>query len=204
VSVRLADPSLGGPVALAHGRLVVTGATGHRLHEELITAGLGLGGERLGVDGVTAAVAAARTTSATPALRARFVPQLQAAADQVRAALQARAGDRARTLQDTLQVRARQESEQVAAVLTELAYTIRREALGEEQTGQGLLFSDFTEAADRRQVDRDRRALEQRLEAIPDEISAEQAAITRRYADPQHRLFPAAVELLIPEGVRLA
>jgi superfamily II DNA or RNA helicase len=204
VSARFADGALDRPVALAHGRLVITGATGHRLHEELITAGVRLGGDRLNVEQVTDAVAAAHPHAASPALRARFMPQLQDGAEQVRAALQARAGDRARTLGDTLRVRARQESEHVAAVLTELSHTIRREALTEEQTGQGLLFSDFTEAADRRQVERDRRALEARLENIPAEIAAEQAAITKRYAQPEHRLFPAAVELLIPEGVRLA
>ena len=46
-------------------------------------------------------------------------------------------------------------------------------------------------------------ALRVRLDAIPGEIAAEQAAIERRYADPTHRLFPAAVTLLVPEGARL-
>jgi hypothetical protein len=46
-------------------------------------------------------------------------------------------------------------------------------------------------------------SLRVRLDAIPQEIAAEQAAIERRYADPAHRLFPAAVTLLVPEGARL-
>jgi len=50
---------------------------------------------------------------------------------------------------------------------------------------------------------RDRDSLRLRLEAIPGEITAEQEAIARRYAEPRHRLFPAAVTLLVPEGVRL-
>lgn len=54
-----------------------------------------------------------------------------------------------------------------------------------------------------RQVERDRAALRIRLDAIPGEIASEQAAIARRYADPRHRLFPVAVMLLVPEGVRL-
>ena len=37
----------------------------------------------------------------------------------------------------------------------------------------------------------------------PSRSSAEQAAIARRYAEPAHRLFPAAVTLLVPEGARI-
>ena len=56
---------------------------------------------------------------------------------------------------------------------------------------------------ERSQVERDVRSLRARLDAIHGEIAAEQAAIARRYADPTHRLFPAAVTLLVPEGMRL-
>jgi hypothetical protein len=52
-------------------------------------------------------------------------------------------------------------------------------------------------------VARDVAALRDRLERIPDEIAAEQRAIAERYADPVHRLFPAAITLLVPEGMRL-
>ena len=59
------------------------------------------------------------------------------------------------------------------------------------------------DAGDRRQVERDVASLRARLDAIPHEIATEQAAIAGRYADPAHRLFPAAVTLLVPEGARL-
>ena len=59
------------------------------------------------------------------------------------------------------------------------------------------------DAGDRRQVERDVQSLRARLDAIPREIAAEQDAIARRYAEPTHRLFPAAVTLLVPEGARL-
>ena len=42
VAARLADPALATPVAVAHGRLVITGASGHRLHEQVIAAGVRL------------------------------------------------------------------------------------------------------------------------------------------------------------------
>ncbi len=204
VAVRYADPGLGDePVAVAHGRLVVTGATGHRLHEQLIFAGLRLApqrSERLGVEATEAALACARD-AAVPASGAEpLVAALQANADALRAALQARAADRARQLTTTLANRARDEQAHVEATLTELADTIRREAFG-EHGDQLLLVTDLElDAGDKRQVERDVRALRIRLDSIPVEIAAEQEAIGRRYADPVHRLFPAAVTLLVPEG----
>lgn len=207
VTVRYADPQLGAPVAIAHGRLVITGAAGHRLHEQVIAAGLALapgGAERLTVEQTAAALARSRPTPVPASLRERVLPPLQRNAGALRAALQTRARDRARTLADTLDGRKRKDSEDVAAVLRELEQTIRREAFGETGGPQGLLFTDFDQDGDRRQVERDRQALRVRLDAIPAEIAAEQAAIERRYAEPQHRLFPAAVELLVPEGGRLS
>ena len=89
------------------------------------------------------------------------------------------------------------------ATLSELAATIRREALGEHGDQLQLITGLELDAGDRTQVERDVRSLRARLERIPEEIEREQAAIARRYADPTHRLFPAAVTLLVPEGVRL-
>ena len=56
---------------------------------------------------------------------------------------------------------------------------------------------------ERQQAERDLRSLTARLDAIPEQIEAEQAAIARRYDEPAHRLFPAAVTLLVPEGARI-
>ena len=49
------------------------------------------------------------------------------------------------------------------------------------------------------QYDRDIDALRHRLEQIPLEIETESAAVRRRYLEPTPRLFPAAVEFLVPE-----
>jgi hypothetical protein len=56
---------------------------------------------------------------------------------------------------------------------------------------------------DRAQVARDLDALRERVDRIPEEIAAEQAAIGKRYAEPSRWLFPAAVTLLVPEGAKL-
>lgn len=117
--------------------------------------------------------------------------------------MQARAGDRARQLTATLATRARDEQEKVEATLTELAATIRRDAFGEDGDQLKLIRGIDLDAGDRRQVERDVQSLRARLDAIPQEIAAEQEAIARRYAEPAYRLFPAAVTLLVPEGARL-
>jgi superfamily II DNA or RNA helicase len=206
VAVRYADARLGSLVAVVHGRLVITGATGHRLHEQLIFAGLRLGGERperLGVEATDAALALAGERPVPATLRDQLIPGLQAAAEPLRAALQARAGDRARQLAATLAARARDEQAHVEATLSELADTIRREAFGEHGPQLQLITGLELDVGDRRQVERDVAALRARLDAIPAEIAGEQEAIACRYADPAHRLFPAAVTLLVPEGARL-
>jgi hypothetical protein len=132
-----------------------------------------------------------------------MIPALAASAEPLRAALQARGGDRARQLIETLVRRAGEEQAHVEATLNELAATIRREALGEHGDQMQLITGLELDAGDRRQVERDVQSLRARLDAIPAEITAEQAAIARRYAAPAHRLFPAAITLLVPEGARL-
>ena len=206
VTLRYADARLRIPVAVAHGRLVITGASGHRLHEQLIFAGVRLTGdrpERLGVQETDDALALARDAAVPPTLSDRLFPALLTSAEPIRVALQARAGDRARQLTDTLARRADEEMAHVAATLNELAATIRRDALGEHGDQLQLITGLELDAGDRRQVERDLQSLRARLDAIPAEINAEQRAIARRYADPAHRLFPAAITLLVPEGARL-
>jgi superfamily II DNA or RNA helicase len=203
VTLRYADRALGdSPIAIAHGRLVITGATGHRLHEQLIFAGVRLGDEgpeRLGVQATEAALAAATDRQVDTALAESMLTTLGANAKPLRAALQARAADRFRQLGTTLAGRARDEQDHVEATLTELAESIRREAFGEHGDQLLLVTGLELDAGDRRQVERDVQSLQVRLDLIPEEIETEQRAIANRYAEPRHRLFPAAVSLLVPE-----
>jgi len=92
VAIRYAQPSLGAPVAVAHGRLVITGQSGHRLHEQLILAGVRLGGggdagvrpERLGVEATERALALARDAAVPVTLRDRLIGVLQSSTDALR------------------------------------------------------------------------------------------------------------------------
>ena len=160
--LRYADRKLAAPVAVAHGRLVITGASGHRLHEELIFAGVRLDRERperLGVQETEAALALAHDAAVPGHAAGPAGPAVRSAADALRAALQARAGDRARQLTATLAGRARDEQAHVEATLSELAATIRREALGEDGDQLQLITGLELDAGDRVQVERDLRSL---------------------------------------------
>ena len=112
------------------------------------------------------------TRQCRPRCADRLVPRLRSAADALRAALQARAGDRARQLTATLAGRARDEQAHVEATLSELAATIRREALGEHGDQLQLITGLELDAGDRVQVERDLRSLRARLDAIPEEIES--------------------------------
>jgi superfamily II DNA or RNA helicase len=188
------------PVVIAHGRLVVTGADGHRLHEEIITAGGTLKDARFGrlnVGEVDAAVEAGTDASPDPDSYRALVSSWSKYRDGLIAALERRARDRAESLHRSLQERSEQEVATITHVLTDLKRTIEAE-LGESEPEQLALFSHD----EREQLRRDLDALKRRLDGIPADIDRETEAIQRRYADPEPRLFPAAVTFLLPEGGR--
>lgn len=54
---------------------------------------------------------------------------------------------------------------------------------------------------EREQLERDRSALERRLDELPMEMEQEERRIRARYASPSPRLFPVAVTYLVPQGL---
>jgi superfamily II DNA or RNA helicase len=190
------------PAVIAHGRLVVTGSDGHRLHEEVLAAG-GLLREgrfaRLNVGEVDTLVAAATGDLASVPVRRRLAATWERVAEPLLKSLERRAYDRADSLQRTLADRAEQEANTITAVLQELRRSIEAE-LTEPESEQLTLFSPD----ERNQFERDQDALRRRLEAIPADIDRETAAIRARYAAPAPRLFPAAVTFLVPRHLALA
>jgi hypothetical protein len=203
VTMRVADPAVVAEVlAIAHGRLVVTGADGHRLHEEVIAAAVPLedpsAAARLGVGALTDAFAGSRAAGVPRAMRGHLAARLETIRPQLLAALEARSRERAQSLSRTLVDRADGETQAITAVLTELRAAIQSELSPREELQLQLFNPD-----ERRQLERDLEALRSRLERIPEDIERETAAIRRHYADPQPRLFPAAITLLVPETGRL-
>ena len=204
VTMRAADPAqVPVPTAVAHGRLVVTGADGHRLHEEVVSAGVPVAeptaAARLNVGATVAALSAARRSVVPATMRGHLATRLDAIRPALLAALEARARDRAESLARTLADRCEHEAEAITSVMTELRGAITAE-LAREPDRQLRLFNP----AEGEQLRRDVDALRRRIQRIPEDIERETAAIRRHYADPRPRLFPATITLLVPEGARIA
>jgi len=195
----VANEALDTPAVIAHARLVVTGG-GHRLHEEIIAAGGALREGRLirfNVGQTQAALAAATEAPVSEAMQRRLQEVWPRLSEGLVSALEARMRERTAGLERLLAERAAKEARDIEAVLNELAASIRSE-LHDPLYQQLSLFSDF----ERDRLSFNVEALAARLERIPDEITAEQAAIRTRYADPEPRLFPVAVTFLVPERLK--
>lgn len=198
VSARVvADTLLDTPAVVAHGRLVVTGAAGQRLHEEVILAGGRLREGRFvrfdslrETEEVAASGGADLPGAAMQDRLADLWPRLE---QPLATALRRRAEERSRSLDRVLLERAEADAAAARAVLAELERGIGR-ALTESPAVQLELF----EPDERRQLDRDVAALRRRLEEIPGDMEAAEAAVRRRYADPTARYFPAAVTFYVP------
>ena len=206
VTARLVpDVVLRDPAVVAHARLVIVGGDSHRLHEEVITAGGVLQEGKLramNVGQVEKALEAAGSEEPGGPMKEAMAREYARHREALVKALEARMRDRAASQQKALADRAEKEVADVTAVLTELARTIEGEmedpeyrALGDREYRQLKLFSD----AESEQWERNYDALRTRLRAIPEEIERETAAVRARFADPQPRMFPVAVTLLVPE-----
>ena len=82
-----------------------------------------------------------------------------------------------------------------------------RAAIGELLTSIRTQLNDvqpqlelFT-TPEREQLERDRSALERRLDELPGEMEQEEVRIRARYASPSPRLFPVSVTYLVPQGL---
>jgi superfamily II DNA or RNA helicase len=185
------------PALAAHGRVVVTGAEGTRLHEEIIVAGGPIEGGRLGRANqaeLESWLTAASEELAGEQVRDQLVTLWPDLADPLRRALETRANQRSRSLHGLLERRRDEEVAAVEEVLQELARSIRT-AL--DDTGLWEQPSLF-ELEQREQLKSDHDALRSRLAAIPAQTERETDALRRRYAEPTARWFPAAVTFLVP------
>jgi len=193
------DSELAQLVAVVHARLVITGRGGHRLHEEVIAAGGRVSAGRFSREGYGVAELARALAAATDRLPAAHVREQLAQAwpaleEGARAALTARANQRAESLARTLATRVEDDVKTMRQVLSELRTSITRELEELEEPEQLMLF----EPSERQQFSRDVDALRARVESIPAEIEAEEAAIRSRYSEQATRIFPAALTFLVP------
>ncbi|HWE88036.1 MAG TPA: DISARM system SNF2-like helicase DrmD, partial [Pseudonocardiaceae bacterium] len=116
------------PAVVAHGRVVITGTEGTRLHEEIITTGGLLEGGKLiraRQDDVDTWLAAASDEPAPPGVQERLAGLWPTLADPLARALATRANQRARSLDATLRSRCDEEVGAIGTVLDELDRSIR-------------------------------------------------------------------------------
>ncbi len=195
-AVASSDPRLREPLAVAFARLVIIGAEGHRLHEEIIQAGGYITEGRIQRERVRPLAEALEYPVDGPVddhMAARIVAQHAKLIDDLDGALRERAGERERSLRETVETRLREEHERSRSVLEELRSHIEQELTREKQ------LSFFDDDAQRGQYTLDREFLRQRLDQIPRQIEEEAAHLARRFRDPQARIFPIAVEYRIPQ-----
>ncbi|MEN9935519.1 MAG: hypothetical protein RLZZ387_2098, partial [Chloroflexota bacterium] len=188
------------PIAVALGRLVVIGGDSHRLHEELIAAAGEIERDRfrrLNVGQTQAVLEAATSREPSPAVKDDLAGVWPSIANNAHLALEARAKERAESLQRKLEERRDKEIGDITRILEELSQAIENE-LAEASKPEQLRLDLFNES-EREQYRRNVDELRTRLAHIPRELEQETSAIRARYADPQTRLFPVAVMFLVPE-----
>ena len=194
-----ADPNVvDRPTVIAHARLMIAGGGDRRLHEELITAAGTFGGRRfsrLNVGETNAVVEAVTIEEASSAAKERVQEIWPDLEEAVARSITARAEERTNGISSTLTRRMEQEVLDMTAVMEELARSIQAE-LDAEPPAQRDLFDDD----ERKQLERNRAALERRVTMIPDEIERETKAIQRRYENPTPWCFPVALTFVVPSG----
>ena len=187
------------PIVVAHARLVMTGALGHRLHEEVLEVGGEIREGRFSrirsVSKVRALLRAAGDELPPPDILARLQAVWPNIEPSLQRTLEVRGQERTDSLRKKLAARAQKEAGDIEAILLELKRTIERE-LNHPEPVQLSLFSP----TEREQYSRNQNALRARLQKIPKEIEQETEAIRRRYADPEPRLFPVAITFLVPSS----
>jgi hypothetical protein len=199
---RVTDPRVRNPLAVVYARIVVTGASGHRLHEEIIQAGGYVREgklERVGVNALTEALELPVDGTVSAQMSERLLAVHTTICNPLLSALEARARERVEGISKLVTRRRDDEVEKVTAVLTELRERILQELEQQPPVQLSLLDDD-----ERDQLERDREWLRLRVQQIPDEIERETDALQRRFRDPEPRLFPVAVEYRVPAKLEIA
>jgi superfamily II DNA or RNA helicase len=188
------------PAIVGYARLLMLGSDYHRLHEEVIMAGGVLREGRFvrfkSLSEMERVLSAARDGPVSEPFRQRIAEQWDKYAPALTQALEARMRERGESLRRLLHERADKETADITAILTELRETILAE-LDNPDVEQLHLWSE----PEREELERNMEHLRLRAEQIPAEIERETQAIRARYTDPQTRLFPVAVMVLVPEGM---
>lgn len=198
---RIEDAALTDPVVIVASRLVITGGSHHRLHEEVTLAG-GFLQERgftrePRVGQVNEWMERSAPVIADDRLMALLKERYDRSAPSIMQTADARSRERLRNLENTLEGRKRQEIENIVTILDDLEGAIQRELKEDKEPEQLSLFSED----ERLQVRRDHEALQARLARIPLEKREEEASIRQRFGEYRSRTFPVAAFLIVPDAM---
>ena len=205
-SIRVHDPAVKDEVLAAYSRLVLIGADGKRLHEELVPSGGTLRGgsfNRLGVSDLATTLDAAlgpdaHPTGASDTARQTLMAAWPKVSRNLQAAIDVRAKERQESLERALGRRQKDEETRTIALLDAFK-TALSNAIASQSDPQQLSFADL-EPDERQQLTADRAAWQERLDRLPKEREEELARIAERYSKVDFFTFPAAVVHLVPAG----
>ncbi len=211
-AIRFTPPdgaSIEGVLIAVFARLVVVGADGQRLHEEVMLAAREVppsgrprrveleqprfSGLRAAVEGALEPHTGRLAPEAERDLMVARWPELE---PQLAGDVGARAAERVAALGRDIARRQEQESRSTEAVFGQLRLTLESALTG---PGPVQLTFDEVDQEERQQLERDRHAWEARLEGLDDERDRELAEITRRYSGIRELVFPFAVAVCVPD-----
>jgi superfamily II DNA or RNA helicase len=204
------DAGIDGVLLAVFARLVIVGADGRRLHEEVMLAARAMPkagrSRRLELDqpryarlrdAVEGALEPQACRQAPAAERHLVVTRWTELEPLLAADVQARATERVAALERNLSRRRDDETRRTAAVFDQLRLTLES-AL--ESPGPVQLTFDDLDTAEQQQLERDRGAWQARLEGLDDERARELATIEHRYAGVRELVFPFALAVCVPDG----
>jgi hypothetical protein len=204
------EAAVDGVLVAVFARLVIVGADGGRLHEEVMLAARAVPGSgrsrRLELEqprysrlreAVEGALEPGTSRNAPQAERLRMVDHWTELEPLLAADVRVRATERLTSLEKTLTRRQEDEARRTGAVFDQLRLTLQAAVEG---PGPLQLTFDDLDDAERQQLDRDRRAWQTRLDGLEDERARELDTTARRYAGARELVFPFAVALCVPDG----
>ena len=212
-AVRAALPAeVDGLLLATFARLVIVGADGTRLHEEVMLSGRVLPPQarsrRLELDQprfagirevVEAALQPGRVRSASDHTRTRVIDEWPGLEEALGNDVRVRAEERLASLSALLDRRQSEDRTRVEATIARLE-GILTTALSQADAGPVQLRIGELEPAEREQVERDRAAWRERLEGLAEERDTELERVDARYAGPRELVFPFALVVCEPEA----
>jgi superfamily II DNA or RNA helicase len=200
------DPELEATLLVTFTRLVLVGADGVRLHEEVFPAGgwlrdgrfLALGVTKLG-ELVDRVLAIENSESASPVEQQGLARQWQRGRAALATAMANRAREREQSLRARLDALKTDEVKRLDQALDQFRRTLERALGGSEAEQLELRLDDLEE---RSQLRRDVDAWRTTLAGLDAQREAEAQQVDHRYSEVRALTFPAAILFVVPRRSR--